>query len=872
MRDHMERRAAALQGKGLDAEEAKRQAALRFGNRTKLQEQSREIRLWAALESAWQDTRYAWRGMRKSPAFALTASLSLSLAIGANTAIYSIVSAAMLRPLPVYKPDQLFTLAMPPILQAGEEPGHEWEVFSYPVYQDFRAATGNSARLAMFGPPNRVEARGRDATSPTYKITTQYISADAFDVLGITPALGRFFSAEEDHIPGTRRLAILSYSYWQKHFNADPAILGRWIQIESDRYEVVGVTRKGFFGVEPGKFTDLWMPVSIYPHPKAFTQWGWLSFRILGRLTPGVTREQIAARLQPVFHEFQKKRVGTSPTMPESIRKQFLQASIRVNPGATGASDFRRTFEHPMWIVLAVSAGMLLIACANVASLLLARATIRSAELAMRISLGAGRTRLIRQLLTESLVLSLLAGAGGWLLARWAAPVLVSLLSRSSDPVQFDLQMNTRVLLFCVAVSTVAAMLFGLIPAWQSSSTQPMLALRSSSGQASKLRLGRFFVVVQVTCAFCLVMAGAAFLFSLHNLLDIDTGFDPRNVTVLTMMAANGKQQEKYQLQPMNQLLQRVAGQPGVKAVAIAGWPIFEGTGWSDQILLPGKAPSEREEIFYPVSSQYFTTLRTPLLRGRNFLPQDRGIAVPEPTVVNRAFTLRYFGNVSPIGQEFSRSGGKNAVRHIIVGEVANAYYGNLRNGPEPIVYVPMEDQEGFTLYLRSSLNLGSISRLVDREALAVSSDMKIREIATLETLVGNTLLREKLLAGIGGVLAFLGLLMAAIGLFGLLNYSVARRTKEIGIRAALGAQRSEIISLVMKDLFILLGVGLAVGLASSLAIMQLFRSFLFGIRPTDPVVMATAAGIFLLAACVAGGLPARRAASVDPLVALRHE
>ncbi len=869
MRDHLERRAAALQEKGLEGKEAERQAALRFGNQTKLQEQSREIRLWAALESSWQDTRYAWRGMRRSPAFALTAILSLSLAIGANTAIYSIVSAAMLRPLPVYKPKQLFTLTMPPVLQAGEEPGGEREAWSYPIYQSFCTVAGNSARLAMFGYPNRAEVRAKSAISPAHKVMTQFISANAFTVLGITPALGRFFSPEEDHIPGNRKLAILSYDYWQRNFNADPAVLGRLIWSDADPYEVIGVTRKGFFGVETGRFIDIWMPASLY-QSEAFNDPFWNWFRILGRLAPDSTREQLQARLQPTFHQFQEERVRRVPTMPESIRKQFTRSAIRVHSGAIGVSDFRRSFARPMWIVWAVSAGMLLIACANVASLLLARATARAAELAMRVSLGAGRKRLIRQLLTESLLLSLLAGAGGWLLARWIAPTLVNSLSVDTDPIRFDLHMDTRVLLFCIAVSTAAAALFGLIPAWQSSGAQPIEALRNSTGQAGKLRLGRLFVAAQVAGAFCLVMAGAAFLFSLHNLMQVDTGFDARNVAVLTMSTEAGKQPGKRR----SQLLERIISQPEIKSAAIAKWPIFQGTGWSGQIIVPGQPPSEREEIFYLVSPNYFKTLRTPLLRGRDFQPQDGEITQRIPAIVNRAFTRRYLSNANPLGQEFET---RRKMRLVIIGEVANAYYGDLRNGPQPMIYVPLasappDGPKSFALYVRSPLNLGSLSRLVNREAQAVGAGMQVREMTTLEALVGNTLLREKLLAGIGGALAFLGLVMAAIGLFGLLNYSVARRTKEIGIRAALGAQKGELVALVLKDLFTLLGAGLTVGLASSLATMQIFRSLLFGIRPADPLVIATAAGIFLLAACIAGGLPARRAASVDPLVALRHE
>lgn len=868
MSDHLERRAAALLEKGLSPEESHRQAALRFGNVTLAREQSREIRLWAALDSTVQDIRYAWRTMRRSPAFAATAILSLSLAIGANTAIFSIVAAAILRPLPVADPERLVTLAWPDIEELGSPAGKERESFSYPLYIQLRVAAGPSARLGLFAPAWRSEVKVGGGV-PLEHATRQFVSGDAFGLLGVSPALGRVFSSEDDRIPGGHPLAVLSYEYWVRRFGADPAILGHSIQVEQKNYSVLGVAQKGFFGVEPGKFVDIWLPAMMYD-AAALTNPGWGWFRIMGRRMPGFSREQLQARLQPAFHRNREEAIARYPTIPSAIRKQFLNAAICVYPGAVGQSSFRSDFARPLWIVLGVVAAMLLIACANVASLLLVRSIARSPEMAMRVSLGAARGRLIRQSLTESLVLSAIAGGIGWLLARISAPVLVSMLSKDTDPVRFALAMDSRMLLFCIAVATFAAVFFGLLPAWQTSGVQPVFALRGAAGQAGKLRMGRVFVGVQVAFAFCLVVTGAAFLLSLRNLTSVDTGFDPHGVTVLSISTDIDKQAAEAQLQFEDQFQRRIAGLPGIQACTLAPWSIFSGSGWVEQVILPGKSPSEREEIFYRVSPGYFQTLRTPLLAGRDFETRDSGIAGSVPTIVNLAFARKYFGEESPVGREFERPQQERRVRHRVVGMVANAYYGDLNHGPEPMVYVPLEGVNYFSAYVRSSLGAGSVAREVEREAQAIGSGTRIREVTTLDTLVGNTLLREKLLAGIGGVFAFLGLLLAAIGMFGLLSYSVSRRTREIGIRTALGAQRREIVVLVMRDLAALAGGGLAVGLAASFAVTTALQSLLFGIRPVDPLVMGTAAAVFLAAAAVAGGLPARRAAGVDPTVALR--
>jgi predicted permease len=867
MADHLERRAAALREQGLSDEDARRQSAMRFGNAMQIREQSREIRLSSFLETTFQDIRYAWRGMRKSPAFALTAILSLALAIGANTAIYSIVDAAILRPLPVPEPDRLITLATPNIQELGKEASAEGESFSYPTYQQFRAAAGDSARLALFSYSFLDEVQAAP-DAPVEKVVDQFVSGEAFEILRVPPALGRLFSLEDDRVPGGDPVVVISHDYWQRRFHGNPHVLGQSLRMDGKTYSIIGVARQGFFGVEPGTFVDLWVPAMMY-QKEALTNssWGW--FRILGRLGPQATRAQLQARLQPVLQARDEELVKSFPTIPPSIKKQFLDLELRVHPAAAGVSSFRQTFARPLWIILGVAAGILLIACANVASLLLARSTARSAEMAMRISLGAGRSRLVRQLLTESLLLSAMAGGLGWAMARLAAPALVAMPSRENDPVRFALAMDTRALLFCAAVSTSAAVFFGLLPAWQASGAQPMRELRGVRAQAGKLRMGRFFVGIQVAFAFCLVIAGASFLFSLRNLFAVEKGFDAQGVAVIDV--SNELTRKEAQAVFLDQFQRRIAALPGIQGATTAEWAIFEESTNTDEVTLPGKPPSEQDAIFYRISSGYFATLRTPLLSGRDFEPRDRnvrGTGQPVPAIVNQAFAERYFGDGNPLGKTFQRA----PVNHRIVGVAANAHYDSLREGAEPIVYTPLEGGNYFALHVRSPLDLGSVVRMVEREATAMGSGTRVREVTTLETLVGNTLLREKLLAGIGGVFAFLGLLLAAIGLFGLLNYSVTRRTREIGIRAALGARPPTLVFLVLRDMFGMIAGGLLVGIAGSLALMTLVRSMLFGIRPLDPLVISTAAAVFLAAAFIAGGLPAKRAASIDPMVALRHE
>ena len=882
--DHLRRRAAALQEEGREATEADREAHIRFGNPTRIREETRAVRLFSQLEGTLQDFRYAWRGMRKSPAFALTAILSLGLAIGANTAIYSLIDAAILRPLPVADPGGVFMLSWPLISYIGLNIIQGRDTFSYPEFLRYSAAVGPAARLAFFSSPNEVEAAISNSAAQPETLTGAFVSGEAFDILGVGPAAGRIFSGEEDRVPPLRAVAVISYDYWKRRFNQDPSTVGRTLTIDGRLIEIVGVARRGFFGVEPGRFVDLWLPGSLY-EPRALTDSGWHWFRILGRFALGVSPEQVQARIEPGFHEFQLETVRRFSTMPAAVKKGFLQSAIQVHPAAAGVSDFRKTFSRPLWIIFCVAGGILLIACANVAGLLIARSTERAMEMGMRVSLGAGRARLVRQMLTESLLLSLLGGGLGWLAARVTAPLLVRLLSTHDNPVQLALAVNSRALLFCIVVSTLIAVLFGSVPAWRASGVKPLDVLRAHSAQLGKGRLGKLFVGIQVACAFCLVTVGAAFLFSLSNLLAVHPGFDARGVTVLSMTlhsdAKIGDPVEWASTHPdemnrlrnlMVQVQGRMAAQARVDGAALAWWPIFQGGGWSEQVIIPGKGPSEQEEIFYLVSPGYFATLKTPLLGGRDFLPSDSNVRDPAPVIVNQTFARKYFGGVEVLGRQFSYLLGPGPRPTMIIGVVADANYYNLRKGADPIVYLPIQGSQDFSLYVRSRRSLGEIVRLADREAQALGGQVRTRNVTSMEAIVGATLLRERLLAGVGGVLAFFGLLLAAIGLFGLLSYSVGRRTREIGIRTALGAQRREIVALILKDVAGLLSGGVVAGLAGALAAIAALRSLLFGIRLADPIVTGTAIAVFLLTGLIAAALPARRAATMDPMLALRDQ
>jgi len=614
-------------------DEALKAARIEVGNSERVKEQVHEVRAGVWLQSVISDCRFAMRGLLRNPIFALTAIVSLSLAIGANTAIYSVLDAALWRPLPVSQPDQLFTFTTPETEQPGVPLSHDGDSFSYPFFEQLRCGAGDSAQIALFDSPNRVQAQAFGTDGPYEDVTQQYVSPDSFDMLGVPPATGRLLSPREDFYPSPRAVVVLSYDYWRRRFNADPSAVGQKLILDGRTYSILGVARQGFFGTEPGKFVDVWLPITL-TDPAIFANPSVRLFHLMGRLAPGVGREKLLARLQPVFRQYQETTAPLRVDLPPAAQRQLKDMKLLARSAANGISGFRQTLSRPLWILFGVAVCILLIACASVASLLLARSRVRSVEMALRVSLGAQKARLIRQLLTESLLISLLASLAGWALAGPAAHALVPLVSTNVNTLRFDLSLDIRVVLFCASICTFSGLCFGLLPAWQADTTGPMSALRHAGSAAGNLRLGRLFVGVQVGFTFCLVTGGVAFLFSLRNLAAVHTGFDPRGVTVLTV--SNTLQQDRL-LEFMQQIEMHVAGQPNVEGAVTAWMAIFSGARRAQRVIVPGHAPSDQEETFYRVSPGYFATLRTPLLSGRDFTFRDNDNE-PVPTLVNRTF------------------------------------------------------------------------------------------------------------------------------------------------------------------------------------------------------------------------------------------
>jgi predicted permease len=877
LKDHLTRRAEAYREKGLSDREAQAAARIQFGNQTQILESSRQERLWTGIESVKQDIRYGVRWLTKNRNLAITAIASLTLAIGAVAAIYSIIDAAVLRPLPVSNPDRLVRLAEPEVPITPTQSGPEYTLFSYPLYQEFASAAREVGEVAAVHEAMQMDVTLAHAAN-VQSVTLQWISNNGFSVLEPgPPALGRFFQSADDAHEGGSPFAVISYDFWTGRLARDPHVLGRCISMTVGQmarlgcFQIIGVAPKGFFGTEVGKRVDVWFPFTMYPRTTLVDRSAALA-TIIARLRPGVTAERLAQALQPAYHANNLEVLKHYSTMPDFVSRYFDKAQLRVHPAAGGVSAFRTRFERPLLIVFAVAASILLIACANVATLLLAQASARSQEIAMRLSLGAGRGRVARQLLTESLLVSLCATALGWWLAKYAAPLLVNLLSTRETQIRLLLHPDLRILLFCTAVCILVTMAFGLLPAAMAVNVDLMQCLRRASGQAGKLRLGHYFVVIQVSFACCLVILGLSFVLTLHNLYSVQRGFEANNLTALTLIDRSADDAKR--LRQMNQLSERIRQISGVSDAAIAPWLLFSGIHQAQQVLVPGRAPGVREEAVNPVSQHYFSTMRIPLLAGREFRPEEQSNREPVPTIVNRSFERLYFPAGNAVGSIFRITQGQSSQTktHRVIGVVADSHYDDLRRSVAPNMYIPLTLRAIFTLYVRSSLPPAVIADTVGRLAKDVEANCYVRDASSIAEIVGDTFVQERLLAGLAATFAGLGLALACIGLFGLLNYSVARRTKEFGIRGALGAQRWQLIASPLRELLSILAKGLIVGLAISFFLLSGFRSLFFGLKLVDPSVVSITILVFLVTAIVAAIIPARRASGVDPMAALREE
>jgi predicted permease len=868
IRDHLARREEDLIASGILPSEARAAARRAFGNVLNIQEDSRSLKSAMVLEGTWQDLRYAWRGLVRRPLFALTSVASLAFAAAATTAIYALVSATILRPLPVPDAARLIALST-----SGPETGDpvsasDRDLFSYPLYDELRTAAGGTVQLALFDDPHRAEIlTGRDGGIAEDAVS-QFVSPEAFDMLGVEPIVGQGFSAAEDHLTSPRLVVLLSHDYWTRRFARDPGAVGQMLTVDGRPHLILGVLGAGFHGVDPGNFIDIWRPITTFD-PSVFTNPAFRPFRILGRLSPGTTRQQVSARLEAAFRHHQERRIQREAASLSSGGLAHLhELTLVARSGQTGLSEFREAFRRPLWMLFGLTAIILVLACANVAGFVLARSRTRTAEVALRIALGAGEWRLFRQLMTEGVLIAIAGVACAWPTAMGLAQALVRMISTSGDPVRLDLTVDLRVLVFAGAICGFASIVVGALPAWRLLTGLPTTALGRLGGRATTPWTGRLLVSLQVALAFCLVMSGMALRLTLTRLTAVDVGFDSTNVTVLTIANRLGPSQRALQMQVTRDLESRVATVPSVHATATAWWAMFSGARRVQRVALPGASLSNEAELFYRISPHYFDTLKIPLLTGRALDWRDNDDE-PVPAVVNLAFARKYFHADAPLGRIFRRDDG---VRHEVVGVTGNSRYLGLRGGPEPIVYMPMKPPNVFTLYVRSTSSPSVVAELVAREAGALGGGMRVTGVTTLGTLVDDSIVRERALAGVGAGCALLGLILAVTGLFGLLSDAAAQRTKEIGIRRALGAPRHAIYRLMIGYVVSPVGVGLATGLVASLIVIRSARSLLFGVAVVDPVVISLALAVFFCAAVGACLLPTWRAAKVDPLIALRQD
>src|SRR6266540_3014330 len=844
IRDRMER--------GETAEQARANALIEFSNVELVKEVTREMWGWALLERCGQDLRFGLRMLWKDKGFTSIALLSLALGIGANTAIFSIIDAALIKMLPVKNPERLVSLERGDVPPGQSRPG-----FSYAFFEKVRMQQELLAGVCAFWANRRVNVAldGQAEVASAQRVTGGF-----FAVLGVNALLGRTITEEDDKVPGAHPVVVISHRYWQGRFASDPAVVGKTILLNGHPFTIIGVTPPEFFGAIVGEAPDFWAPMMM-------------------------SEQQASALLTELLRQTALEEVGIeielwSPERQQALRRQ----SIALIPASRGFAAFgfptvRTRFSEALRILMAVVGLILLIACANIANLSLARATARQKEIAVRLALGASRFRLIRQLLTESLLLAGLGGALGLALAWWGIRFLLALMASGRNPVSLNVTLDARALIFTAAVSVLACILFGLAPAWRATAVDLTPALKDNSRSAeggARLGLGKSLVVLQVALSLSLLIIAGLFVRSLGKLYMLDAGFKKENVLLVStdprMIGYQGKQ-----VAPLYQrLLERFKTIPGVRSASLGGVGLLGESG-AKLIIIPhaqGRPAPPGEPLRPPIGTvtpEYFETVGMTILRGRGFTARDfdRGSG-QKAVIVNEAFARYYFGEEDPIGQRFGYNEAGDGQE--IVGVVKDAKHSSLREPAQPTWYGAGFGQGATTLQLRTAADPIGVIAAVRQAAREIDGNLPLYNIKTLARQVDESLSQERLISALSSFFGLLSLLLAAIGLYGILAYAVSQRTREIGIRIALGAQPGAVLRMVLRQGLILTLLGVGIGLAASLGATRLLESQLFGVTPTDPVTFVVAPILLLTVALLAGLVPARRATNVDPLIAIRQE
>ena len=874
---HLEEEAREAEAAGLTAEQAHCAARRELGNVGLLMEDTRAAWGWTSLERFWQDLRYAMRMVRRNPGFASAAVLSLALGIGANTAIFSLLNAVVLRMLPVADPRQLvqFTNTLP-LWDTGSNIAKS--LFSYPQLERFQAQSKTLS--GIFGRTGLgrlvVGFHGKSGFADGDACTGNF-----FSVLGITPQYGRFFSAGEDRARAS--VAVIDDRYWRDRFGANPAIIGAAITVNQTPFTVIGIAPRGFSGISVGNGPDIWVPLHtldrLLPDSRRWTEPFSSWMLVAGRLGPGVSRGQAQAELDVIRRQSLAEQLSVSELSGmENVRHFVREGHLALRPAATGMdSGLRDRYAFPLKLLMWVAGIVLLVACANMANLLLARASGRRREIAVRLALGASRGRLIRQILTESMVLALIGGALAVPLAWWGGWLLVRMISTGESPVPLAVAPDLRVFAFTAAVSVLTGILFGLAPALRGTRVDPGPAMKEGTHHAGRRSrtLDRILVVAQIALSVVLITGAGLFVHTLQKLWNVNMGYDRENVLLFSVDARLAGYPSDRAGAVYREILQKLQALPDVtSASASVVRPVDDRFHLADRVdELDGRRLPERDAIrveWNSTSPGYFSTVSTPLLAGRDFEPRDNETA-PRVVIVNRSLAGSAFPNQNPLGHRLGAA--------TIVGVVKDSRYDGMREPPGPVLYYPLfqhgPDQEYRWGFVSFELRYGSRSNLLDAVRRAVASvdpSLPIFRAGTLLAQAEQSLLKERLLATLSSFFGALALLLACVGLYGLMACAVARRTAEIGIRLALGARRGHIIWLVVSETLGLTLAGIGVGVPLALWAARYAKSDLFGISPADPLTIAAAVAALAGVAMLAAYVPARRALRVDPVMAVKYE
>jgi predicted permease len=866
--------------KGLSMDEARCAARIECEGAEQVKEKVREARMGASLETILRDLQYAVRVLRKSPAFTAVAVLSLALGIGANTAIFSVIYAVVLRSLPVQHPEELVALSHANLQRSA------MNSMAFPLYKELRDRTDLFAGLLCttgFSPSLAVNGSAE-------RVTGEMVSANYFDVLGLKPYLGRLFRPSDETTPGANPVVVLSYGFWNRRFAADPKIIGSAVVLNQTPMTVIGVSPPEFDSLNPGIARDLRVPITMQPQmfvkPSILEErdnW-WLT--VVGRLQPDVSRERAEKALTLFLRRYHDQN-NNGKVLSEYRRKVFASEHMNLLLAGTGLVTQAKRAAKQLYVLMAVVMLVLLSGCMNLANLLLARTAARQREIAIRLSLGAGRSRLVRQLLTESILLAAAGGGFGILLSLWASRVLAGFLLAGADShISLDVAPDLHVLAFTLGLSLLTGLLFGLAPAWGATRMEVAPELKGEQTRVLGMRIPwrKMLVSLQVAISVVLLIGAGLFLKSLNRLRTMDLGFDQRNVLEVSIDPTfNGYSQDRAQTF-FRELQQDVSRIPGVLSVSFSSLALVNGSGWGSGITVLGYQPKEGDpgpdrDIAGP---GYFAALRIPIQRGRDFGMQDRAHS-PHVAIVNESFARFYFGQQNPIGKLIGPGAGpgrpnQHPVDFTIVGVAQDGKYSNLREETQRFWYVPYEQFNedspihGVTMYVRTVGDPLKAVSAVRHVARGIDANIPVFDVKTLEQQVDANLATDRMVATLSTFFSLLAALVVAIGLYGVMTYAVTKRTREIGIRMALGAPSSAVVHSIMREVIVLVVAGVVLGVPCALALGRFVASLLFEVKPQDSLALSGATLLVSIVTMLAGYLPARRAASISPTVALRYE